>query len=384
MVTINNQTIFKTGFNLLNKGNQAAFIENLSFFGNYGMCDFAGIEAYIDRFDSSEKMQIEAEIVKQYREMDKFRAYIFCHAITNNGDQEFTQIKIAQVFNKSELFQNQLLEDLNWVEIPTIDPYSRRFAFYKLKEGIKQVPKMGGGFDYPKELKLLIFELELLCFGAKIWGNLKFPLISIEEYKPYKFEPERDQIFAWMQTELNVPIQILDMKEFYEAFIDCNDFSKMSWDVKSYRDPAMQLIESSFSIKLDYKEKVDLAKIYQSLNVHLNSEYQDHLEFLYRDYCKKNNTTPEQNTLVFLAAQPDLLNSELIFRGIQEKCEYLIGAIGLFQTFANNDRKEIVRYTIEKVKDETPGLLRTTREGDDYLRKIFPKIKKHFDPAATR
>ena len=116
----------------------------------------------------------------------------------------------------------------------------------------------------------------------------------------------------------------------------------------------------------------------------MESDFANALEFHYNNYCKEKNIDINKDTINFFKESNNLLNSEIIFKGIQKRCEYLVGTIGYFETLATGEKKETIRFYLEKIKDETSSLLRITRQGNEYFGRIFTKIKEYFDSDADR
>jgi hypothetical protein len=195
----------------------------------------------------------------------------------------------------------------------------------------------------------------------------------------YGFKEEFNQVNSWLQEKFGTTMKVFDLKSFYEGFSDEGNFAKVAWDVSNYLDSDSNARDTSFKIKVSQGEKIELSRIYKSLDAHLNSEYRDFLKGEYLEYCDRNGIEADEYTLDFLDGHNNLTQSEMIFRGIQQRCEYLIGSIRQIAKKANQEIQEKVRYNFEKVADGV-GVLRTTKESYEYFEQILPKIRDHFEP----
>lgn len=361
-------------FEMLNQDNRGIILKK------YNSEDFIDLQNKACDYTEEKIEELEKDIIEQFCLMDKNRVYILCKALNEEGDNAFTNIKSKQVINRISLLKNCDKEFLNWFEITESDNFKRKFAFYKIKT---KKWKDEEGINHEED-KLLIFQCELVCFGKMIWVILKMPLIGLDNYKPYKFEEERNHIFYWSTEHLDLPIRILPLKEFYENFKDEPPLEKTGWNARSYKDEENEITEGDFGIRLDYQGGIELGKVYKSIDANFGPSYNEQLELSFIDFCKKNNLDINEEYLNFFRGNDNLIDSELIFRGIQSRCEYLVGTIGYFEQLDNGAKKEKIRYNIEKIKDETSGLIRVTHQGDEHFRRIFTKIKRYFDPGATR
>lgn len=365
--------ILKKLFESLNKGNQNILLEE------WECSDFSTLQTNVTRYTDEELDKLESSLIEQYCSMDKNRAYILCKVLGSEGDDKFKEIKNTQVRDNKQLLKNSGIDELNWFSMQSDDENLCKFAFYKLK---KRIWKDEEGNERSEE-KILVFQTEFACYGGIIWVIMKMPLIGLDNNKPYKFEHERNDIFFWTTNYLNTPIQLLPLKEFYENFLDEPPLEKTGWNARSYRDDNNEVTEGDFGIKLDYKEGIELNKVYKSIDANIGPSFNEKLELCFIDYCNKNGIECPESIINFFQKSQNLLDSELIFNGIQARCEYLVGSIGLFEE-EKDVKREKIRYNIEKIRDETAGLLRTTHQGDEYFTRIFTKIKEHFDKTATR
>ena len=371
-----NFQILDMAYGMLNKANKNKILKK------WNSEDFESLTKSIKTQKISEKQiqDLEKDIIEQFSLMDKNQAYIMCKINNKIGDEYFKILKQKKIPDKISLFNNSNLEDLNWFETNcNVDSNTKKFVFYKLKES-----KWKGedGIEY-KANKLLIFQYELRCFGNIIWAIIKAPYIRLDNTRTYKFELERYNIVKWTRQYFTEVITVLSLKEFYEKFRDDPPLENTGWSARSYRDKDNNITEGDFGIRLDYQGGVELNKVYQSLNTNLELDFVKSLEFRYNNYCNEKNIDINKDTINFFK-ESSLLNSEIIFKGIQKRCEYLVGTIGYFETLATGEKKEIIRFFLEKIKDETSSLLRITRQGDEHFGRIFTKIKEYFDPDAIR
>jgi len=360
-------------FTNLNKANQEDILKE------WKCSNFIELQSKVDELNDEELDKLESDLIKQFCLMDKNRAYILCKVIDKEGNEEFERIREAQVKDSKQLLKGSGIDEINWFSLKNNEEHLRKFAFYKLK---KRTWRDEEGNEKSEE-KILVFQTEFACYGGIIWVILKFPLIGLENNKPYKFEQERNDVFFWATNYLNTPIQLLLLKEFYENFQDQPPLEKTGWNARSYKDDNNEITEGDFGIKLDYKEGIELNKVYKSIDENIGPSFNEKLELCFIDYCTKNNIDYPENIINFFRESQNLLDSETIFKGIQARCEYLVGSIGLFENLVTGAKREKIRYNIEKIRDETAGLLRMTHQGDEYFNIIFHEIKKYFDKTAT-
>lgn len=369
-----NLSFLSIAFDMLNKANKAVVLNK------WGCDDIESLAEAIraKRIFGKQVQDLEKDIIEQFGSMNKNHAYIISKISNKTGNEHFKLLKQKRVADRISFFTNSGLEELNWFETNcNVDKNARKFIFYKLKEK-KWVEEDG---TEHKEKKLLIFQYELQCFGNIIWAVIKAPYIRLDNNKTYKFEVERQNISIWTRENLSEVMTVLPLKEFYESFKDDPPLENTGWSARSYRDEDNNITEGDFGVRLDYQGGVELNRVYQSINANLEPDFAKNLEFRYNNYCREKKVDINADTINFFR-ESGLLNSEIVFKGIQKRCEYLVGTVGYFENSSAGEKREKARFYLEKIKDETSSLLRITKQGDEHFGRIFSKIKKHFDPNA--